>query len=97
MLKLLTCLLATIAIGVAMLQTRQQHLEINYQINKLHNQIESQQAKLWSQQLQIAVYAGTPAVSKTIEADALHMVPATSPQDQNAEGTDRPTFTALAQ
>lgn len=96
MLKLLTCLIAAIVVGVAMLQTRQQHLEINFQINKLHNQIESQQAKLWSQQLQIAVYAGTPSVAKSIEANALPMVPAGSP-DQNGQGIDRPTFTALAQ
>jgi len=95
MLKLLTCLVAAIVIGVAMLQTRQQHLEINYQINKLHNQIESRQSQLWSQQLQIAVYAGTPSVSKSLEANALPMVPAKA-TEQTGSGSDRPTFTASA-
>jgi cell division protein FtsL len=95
MLKLLSCLVVAVVVGVAMLQTRQQHLEINYQINKLHNQIEGQQAKLWSQQLQIAVYAGTPTISKAIEANALRMVPEQS-QPQTGEGSDRPTYTALA-
>jgi hypothetical protein len=95
MIKLLTCLFAAIALGVTMLQTRQQRLELNYQINTLHNQVQSQQSKLWSQQLQIAVYAGTPSIARSIQANALPMVPATSPQ-QTGPGTDRPTFTALA-
>ncbi|HZZ41907.1 MAG TPA: hypothetical protein VFE58_03155 [Tepidisphaeraceae bacterium] len=95
MLKLLTCLCAAIAIGVAMLQTRQQHLEINYQINKLHNQIESQQSKLWSQQLQIAVYAGTPTVAKSLQANAIKMVPSTPLESQDS-ANDRPAFTAMA-
>ena len=56
MLKLLICLFATLAISFVLLQLRQQRLELNYQANRLHTQIEEHQAKLWDQQLQIAVY-----------------------------------------
>jgi cell division protein FtsL len=93
MLKLLTCLIAAIAVGVALLQTRQQHLEINYQINKLHNRIESQQAKLWNQQLQIAIHAGNTTLAKSLDTRSLNLVPAT-PKPSFA--SDRPTLTASA-
>ena len=54
MLKLLVCLFCAVVLAVVMLQLRQQRLELNHQSNRLHNQIEAQQAKLWSQQLEIA-------------------------------------------
>ena len=41
-------------VSVVMLQLRQQRMELNYQTNRLHSQIEQSQAKLWNQQLQIA-------------------------------------------
>jgi hypothetical protein len=94
MLKLLLCLIAFVAVGVALLQTRQQHLEINYQINKLHNRVESQQAKLWNQQLQIAIHAGNATLSKSLDTRALNLVPAAPPPA--TQTPDRPTFTASA-
>lgn len=75
MLKLLICLFATLAIAVAMLQLRQQRMEMNYQANKLHNLIEDHQAKLWNQQVQIAIYTAPNAISRTVGDHALNMVP----------------------
>ena len=75
MLKLIICLFATLAISVALLQLRQQRLELNYQANRLHTQIEDRQARLWDQQLQIAVYTAPNAISRTVGEQKLDMVP----------------------
>jgi len=73
MLKLLICLFSALAISVALLQLRQQRLELNYQANRLHNQIEEHQAKLWDQQLQIAVYTAPNAISRTVGEQKLDL------------------------
>src|SRR2546423_5747567 len=75
MLKLLLCLSSAMLLAVLMLQLRQQKLELNHQANRLHSQIESQQAKLWNQQLQIAVYTAPNAIEKTVGAHQLKLVP----------------------
>ena len=75
MLKLLLCLVCCVLLAVLMLQLRQQRLELNHQANKLHNQIEAQQAKLWNQQLQIAVYTAPNAIRQTVSNHDLKMVP----------------------
>jgi cell division protein FtsL len=77
MLKLLLCLVCGLLLAVIMLQLRQQRLELNYQANQIHNQIEAQQAKLWNQQLQIAVYTAPNAISQTVDQQSLKMVPST--------------------
>ena len=48
---------------------------MNHQANILHNKIEAEQAKLWSQQLQIAVYTAPNAISKTVGDKNLKLVP----------------------
>lgn len=55
MLKLLICLLCGAATAVAMLELREQRLNLMFETNKLHNEIESSQSVLWNQQLAIAV------------------------------------------
>jgi len=75
MLKLLLCLFASVFLGVLMLQLRQQRLELNHEAKKVHNQNESHQAKLWNQQLQIAVYTAPNAISQTVGAHDLKLVP----------------------
>ena len=75
MLKLILCLFSTVLLAVLMLQLRQQRLELNHQANLLHNQIEAQQAKLWSQQLQIAVYTAPNAIAKTVGEKDIKLVP----------------------
>ena len=87
MVKLLICLLAAFALGVMTLQLRQQRLELNYKINQLHRQIESGQAKLWNQQLQIAVYTAPNAIAKTVGDHDLHLVPR-APVVWQVSGTD---------
>lgn len=75
MLKLLLTLILATLIGVVLLQLRQQRLVINYQNSKLHRDIESAQAKLWNQQLQIAAYTAPNAVFNTVNTEGLKMVP----------------------
>ena len=77
MLKLLICIFSGLLLAVVMLQLRQQRLELSYDANKLHTQIESQQAKLWNQQLQIAVFTAPNAISQTVDDHSLNMVPRT--------------------
>jgi hypothetical protein len=75
MLKLILCLIFAVATAVLLLQLRQQRLELNHQANRLHNQIEAQQARLWSQQLDIALYTAPNAIHKTVEGNDLQLVP----------------------
>jgi len=75
MIKLLLCLLCAAAIAAVTLELRQQKLELLCQANRLHSQIEQQQATLWDQQVQIAVYTAPNAIAKTVGDRKLDMVP----------------------
>lgn len=66
MAKLLVCILGIFGISVCLLQLRQQKLNARYEMNRLHNRIESSQAKLWNQQLQIANATTPEALSRQI-------------------------------
>src|SRR6266576_2601841 len=77
MLKLLLCILCSATVAIVMLQLRQQRMELNYQTNRLHTQIEKCQAKLWNQQLQIAVFTAHNAITRTVGDRELKMVPQT--------------------
>jgi cell division protein FtsL len=88
MLKLLLTLSLSLILAVALLQLRQQRLELNYQTNRLHNQIRDSQARLWNQQLQIAVYTAPNAISKTVGEQKLNMVPETPLPAQQANWID---------
>ncbi len=96
MLKLSLVLVCTLVISVLILQLQQQRLELSHQTNVLHNQIEAQQARLWNQQLSIAVYTAPNAIARTVSSQKLHMVPQsplpniknpwnTSPEENDAE------------
>ena len=75
MLKLIICLGSSLLLAVLVLHLRQQRLEINHQANQLHNEIEEQQARLWSQQLQIAEFTAPNAIEHTVGNQKLKMVP----------------------
>ena len=75
MLKLLLCMTFSLLLGVVMLQLRQQRLELNFQTNRLHDEIRRSQAKLWNQQLQIAIYTSPNAITRTVGDQNLNMVP----------------------
>jgi len=75
MLKILLTLFLATVIGIVLLQLRQQRLEINYQNNQLHRDIEAAQAKLWNQQLQIATYTAPNAIIQTVNTENLKMIP----------------------
>jgi len=75
MLKLLICLLGGAAIGVATLQLRQQHMELSHETAELHDQIRGRQAKLWDQQVQIAIFTAPNAIQKTVDAHSLKLAP----------------------
>ena len=75
MIKLLLCLLCSGVIAVVTLELRQQKLELSCRANSLHDQIEQSKAKLWDQQVQIAVYTAPNAIAKTVGDHKLDMVP----------------------
>jgi cell division protein FtsL len=87
MIKIAIGLLASLAIGLALLQLRQQNLDLSHDCDSLHNKIESQQSKLWNQQLQIATMTGPSAVEKIIADQDLKLVPraTTQPVDSSTQ------------
>jgi hypothetical protein len=74
MVKLLLCLCGGMVLGLAMLQLRQQRLELEHQQTQLHDEIKDQQARLWNQQLQIAVCTGPAAVTQTVNTHHFKMI-----------------------
>jgi cell division protein FtsL len=74
-LKILLCLIFAVALSVVTLHLRQQKLEIAHQANDLHNRIEALQAKLWNQQVRIAIPTAPNAISQTLHTQELQMVP----------------------
>jgi cell division protein FtsL len=75
MVKLLICLVGGALIAVSLLQLRQQQLQLGHQCNDLHRQIRGRQAKLWNQQLEIAVYTAPNAIAQTVANHDLRLVP----------------------
>ncbi len=75
MVKLLICLVGGALIAVSLLQLRQQQLQLGHQCNDLHRQIRGRQAKLWNQQLEIAVYTAPNAITQTVANHDLKLVP----------------------
>jgi hypothetical protein len=79
MLKLLLCILCISLLALTLLQVRQQRLELSFQVNRLHARVKASQARLWSQQLQIAVYTAPNSIRQTVGQHELNMVPQLSP------------------
>ena len=75
MVKLLLCVLCAAVLAALVLQLREQRQELGYQNSRLHDQIKDQQAKLWNQQLQIAVYTAPNAITQTVSTHDQKMVP----------------------
>lgn len=67
MAKVLICIVCVGLLAAAMLQLRQQKLELSHQLNTLHAQIEQVQIKLWNQQLQIAISTAPNTIQRTIK------------------------------
>lgn len=79
MLKLLICLVTSALIAICVLQLRQQNLQLGHQCNELHRKIRGRQSKLWTQQLQIAIYTAPNAISRTVANHDLKLVPQSPP------------------
>jgi hypothetical protein len=75
MVKLLLCVLSAAALAATVLQLREQRQELGYQNSRLHDEIKDQQARLWNQQLQIAVCTAPNAITQTVRSNDLKMVP----------------------
>ena len=73
MLKLLLSLLCGSATAVALLELRQQRLDLTFETNKLHNQIEASQTQLWNQQLSIAVATAPNALAAAAKGKDLKL------------------------
>jgi cell division protein FtsL len=74
MLKLLLCLLCGSATAVALLELREQRLNLAFETNKLHNQIEASQGQLWNQQLEIAVATAPDALAASAKGKDLKLM-----------------------
>jgi cell division protein FtsL len=74
MLKIVLLIVIAAIIAFLLLEIRQQRIEYNYQTNTLYDQIEQCQAKLWNQQLQIAMYTAPNAIARTVDQKDLHLV-----------------------
>jgi len=96
MLKLLLCIFTATAVAVALLELRQQHLNLSYQTNRLHNQLQIEQARLWNQQLQIAVATAPNAMQQTLAQQDIHFVAPATPPDNLPNWTDLPKTPAAA-
>jgi cell division protein FtsL len=70
---MLLCLLCGSATAVALLELRQQRLDLTFQTNKLHNQIEASQMQLWNQQLSIAVATAPNALAAAAKGKDLKL------------------------
>jgi hypothetical protein len=97
MLKLLISVSFGLALAAVMLQMRQQELNLNYQTSRLHGQIESRQAQLWSQQLQIAEATAPNAIAAKVREDRLPLAPASGHKAKNWIDPMTPTLTAAAE
>lgn len=75
MVKLLLCILSAALLAVCILRLREQRMEWGNQAAQLHDQIRSQQARLWNQQMQIAVYTAPNAIAQTVKGHHFDMVP----------------------
>jgi cell division protein FtsL len=89
MLKILICLICTVATAALLLELREQRLNLTYQTNKLHNQIEATQAKLWNQQLNIAMSTAPNAIAANAKSQNLKLSVPNAP-------SARPTWTTSA-
>lgn len=90
MIKLLICLISAAALAIAVLQLRQQNLEIGYQNAELHRQIRGHQAKLWDQQLQIATFTAPNAIENVVQTHDLNMVPRLSTTTRPSKSQPQP-------
>lgn len=68
MVRILLCLLVGVGIGITLLMIRQQRLELQYESNKIHDEMLDTQRQLWRQQVQIAA-ATAPAALDTVLAN----------------------------
>jgi hypothetical protein len=78
MLKLMICLFCGATTAITLLELRQQQLDLTFQTNRLHNQIEATQAKLWNQQLSIAQTTAPNALSMMLKGQGLKLAPTTT-------------------
>lgn len=75
MAKLLLVCLFIFLTAMALLQLRQQRLNVNYQMSRLHREIDQAQGKLWNQQMELARLTAPPAIRRTVGAVRLEMTP----------------------
>ncbi len=81
--KCLLILAGLLLTGIALLQLRQQRLELEHRTALLHRDLQKSQAQLWRQQLAIATYTspqvvqqlrGTPPAKTSIDAASIESV-----------------------
>lgn len=75
MVKPLLILLVSLGVGMALLQLRQQRLELTHQTNQIHDEIANTQSQLWEQQLRIAAQTAPNAIEALVHRFDLQLDP----------------------
>lgn len=73
MVKLLICLFSAVLIAAAMLELRQQRMNLGFESSQMHRDIERAQVRLWNQQLQIGIYTAPNAIDQTVRQHQLNL------------------------
>jgi hypothetical protein len=73
MVKLLICLFCALLIAAAMLELRQQRMNLGFESSQIHRDIERAQIRLWNQQLQIGIYTAPNAIDQTVRQHQLNL------------------------
>lgn len=93
MVKLLICLFSALLIAAAMLELRQQRMNLGFEASQIHHDIQRAQVRLWNQQLQIGIYTAPNAIAQTVRQHQLNMkssTPAPAAAGTPAEAIDVP-------
>jgi hypothetical protein len=75
MLKLMMVCIFIFLTAMALLQLRQQRMNVNFQMSRLHREVDQAQGRLWNQQMELARLTAPPAIRRTVGKVRLEMTP----------------------
>ena len=90
MVKLLICLFCAVLIAAAMLELRQQRMNLGFESSQIHRDIERAQVRLWNHQLQIGIYTAPNAIDQTVRQHQLNLKAPTPTGTETGSGAASP-------
>lgn len=85
--KLFTALVCVTVIGAAILNMRQQRLELMHEITGLQRQMNRDRQATWDSQVRIAEKTQPEALEQALERSGLAMEPAVKPTEPDGDAT----------